>query len=150
MPEPGIILDPDQAEELRELITLTGIVQEWLHYAGDIILDNLADFAYHDTFHPRSYAAWLIQDLGCLSARLRKAAAPPATSHNSQHHDQAPAPPRSSPATITRSADSSAGALDTTASIGNQIPPSRLKFSQARASPGCRSVWYRPRCERRD
>jgi hypothetical protein len=93
MPEPGIILDPDQAEELRELITLTGIVQEWLHYAGDIILDSLADFAYHDTFRPRSYAAWLIQDLACLSGRLRKAAAPPAASHNSQHHDQAPAPP---------------------------------------------------------
>jgi hypothetical protein len=80
MPEPGIILDPDQAEELRELITLTGIVQEWLHYAGDIILDSLADFAYHDTFRPRSYAAWLIQDLACLSGRLRKAAAPPAAS----------------------------------------------------------------------
>ena len=123
MPEPGITLDPDQAEELRELITLTDIVQEWLHYAGDIILDNLADFAYHDTFHPRSYAAWLIQDLACLSTRLRKAAAPPPTSHNSQHHDQVPAPPRSSPATTTRSADSSADALDTTASIGNQIPP---------------------------
>ena len=30
MPEPGIVLDPDQAEELRELITLTAIVQEWL------------------------------------------------------------------------------------------------------------------------
>ena len=125
MPEPGIILDPDQAEELRELITLTDIVQEWLHYAGDIILDGLADFAYHDTFHPRSYAAWLIQDLACLSGRLRTVAAPPATSHNSQHHDQVPAPPRSSPATITRSADSSADALDTAASIGNQILPPR-------------------------
>jgi len=66
---------------------------------GDIILDDLADFAYHDAFHPRSYAAWLIQDLACLSGRLRKAAAPPAPSHNSQHRDQVPTPPRSSPAT---------------------------------------------------
>ena len=92
MPEPGITLDPDQAEELRELITLTGIVQEWLHYAGDIILDNLADFAYHDTFHPRSYAAWLIQDLACLSGRLRTAAAPART------QPQQPAPGSSSSA----------------------------------------------------
>ena len=135
MPQPGIILDPDQAEELRELITLTGIVQEWLHYAGDIILDNLADFAYHDTFHPRSYAAWLIQDLACLCGRLRKAAAPPPTSHNSQHHDQVPAPPKSSPATTTRSAESSADTLDTTASIGNQILP-----------PLPRSAGQRPDC----
>jgi hypothetical protein len=46
MPEPGIILDQDQAEDLRELLTLTAIVQEWLHYADDSILDDLARFAY--------------------------------------------------------------------------------------------------------
>jgi hypothetical protein len=105
MPEPGIILDPDQAEELRELITLTGIVQEWLHYAGDIILDNLADFAYHDTFHPRSYAAWLIQDLACLSSRLREATAPAA---------QQPSP---------RSSSSAAKAHHRPPAQDQQIPP---------------------------
>ena len=85
--------DHARVDELRELITLTDIVQEWLHYAGDIILDNLADFAYKDTLHPRSHAPWLIQDLASLLSQLRKAAAPPAASHNSQHHDQVPAPP---------------------------------------------------------
>jgi len=31
MPELGINLNHDQAEDLRQLITLTAIVQEWLH-----------------------------------------------------------------------------------------------------------------------
>lgn len=100
MPEPGITLDHDQAEDLRELIALTEIVQEWLHYAGDIILDNLADFAYRSTFHPRSYAAWLIDDLASISGQLRKAVGQPAASQDSHHQDQVPAPQGSSPAAI--------------------------------------------------
>jgi hypothetical protein len=77
MPEPAIVLDQDQAEDLRELIALTAILQEWLEYAGDGILDDLASFAYRDTFHPRSYAHWLTEDLAALSGRLRKAASCP-------------------------------------------------------------------------
>ncbi len=77
MPEPAIVLDQDQADDLRELIALTAILQEWLEYAGDGILDDLASFAYRDTFHPRSYAHWLTEDLAALSGRLRKATSHP-------------------------------------------------------------------------
>jgi hypothetical protein len=45
MPEPDIVLDPDQADDLRELIDLTAILHEWLQYAADGILDDLASFA---------------------------------------------------------------------------------------------------------
>ncbi len=127
MPEPGIILDQDQAEDLRELLTLTDIVQEWLHYADDSIPDDLARFAYRSTFHPRSYAAWLTEDLASLSGRLRQAAAPPATSQNSQNQDQVPAPAVAAASTAARSADSSEDAVDTAASIGNQIRSGLLK-----------------------
>jgi hypothetical protein len=77
MPETGIALDPDQADDLRELITLTAILQEWLEGAADHILDDLAHFAYRDTFHPRSYAAWLTDDLAGICSRLRKALSRP-------------------------------------------------------------------------
>jgi hypothetical protein len=73
MPEPDLILDPDQADDLRELIDLTAILQEWLQYADDGILDDLASFAYRDTLHPRSYVDWLTEDLASISARLRAA-----------------------------------------------------------------------------
>jgi hypothetical protein len=46
-------------------------------YAGDGILDDLASFAYRDTFHPRSYAHWLTEDLAALSGRLRNAVSCP-------------------------------------------------------------------------
>ncbi len=72
MPDPAIVLDQDQTEDLRELIALTAILQEWLEHADDGILDDLASFAYRDTFHPRSYAHWLAEDLAALSSRLRK------------------------------------------------------------------------------
>ena len=45
MPEPAIVLDQDQADDLRELIALAAILQEWLDYASDSILDDLASFA---------------------------------------------------------------------------------------------------------
>ncbi len=102
MPEPDLILDPDQADDLRELIDLTAILQQWLQYADDSILDDLASFAYRDTNHPRSYVDWLTDDLAAISARLRTAA------------------------------DSSCNTLDTPAPIGNQIPPSRRETAGKR------------------
>jgi len=73
MPEPDIALNVDQADDLRELIDLTAILQEWLQYADDGILDDLASFAYRDTLHPRSNVDWLTEDLASISARLRTA-----------------------------------------------------------------------------
>jgi hypothetical protein len=102
MPEPAIILDQDQADDLHELIALTAILQEWLEYAGDSILDDLAGFAYQHTFHPRSYAHWRTEDLASISARLQG---------------------------VT---NSPCDALDTSASIGNQIPPSRRETAGQR------------------
>ena len=93
MPEPAIVLNLDQADDLRELIDITAILQEWLQYADDGILDDLASFAYRDTIHPRSYVDWLTEDLASISARLRAA---------TRIHTQP---------------------LDTSAPIGNQIPP---------------------------
>jgi hypothetical protein len=95
MPEPALILDQDQADDLRELIDLTVIVQQWPDQAADHILNDLAGFAYPHTFHPRSYALWLTEDLASISTRLQQAT------------------------------NSSCGPLDTPAPIGNQIPPSR-------------------------
>ena len=97
MPEPDLTLDPDQADDLRELIDLTAILQEWLQHADDSILDDLASFAYRDTIHPRSCVDWLTDDLAGISARLRTAT------------------------------NSSCNTLDTPAPIGNQIPPSRRR-----------------------
>ena len=74
MPEPAIVLNLDQADDLRELIDITAILQEWLQYAADGILDDLASFANRDTLHPRSYVDWLTEDLASISARLRAAA----------------------------------------------------------------------------
>ena len=73
MPEPAIVLNLDQADDLRELIDITAILQEWLQYAADGILDDLASFANRDTIHPRSYVDWLTEDLASISARLRAA-----------------------------------------------------------------------------
>ena len=78
MPEPAIVLDQDdQADDLRELIALTAILQEWLEYAGDGILDDLAS---SPTATPSTHAATRTgspRDLAALSGRLRKAASCP-------------------------------------------------------------------------
>jgi hypothetical protein len=119
MPEPGITLDHDQAADLRELITLTAIVQEWLQYADDGIPDDLAGFAYRSTARPRSYAAWLTEDLAALSGRLRQAVTRPQPaqtkikSQRRQGHRRQPSQDQQ----ITP-----ANGLDTAAPIGNQIP----------------------------
>jgi hypothetical protein len=101
MPQPVIVLDEDQADDLRELTALTAIVQQWLEHAADHILNDLAGFAYPHTFHPRSYAHWLAEDLASITTRLQQAT------------------------------NSSRDPLDTPASIGNQIPPSRRESSRS-------------------
>jgi hypothetical protein len=97
MPETGIVLDQDQADDLRELITLAAIVQEWLEHADNPVLDNLADFAYRDTFRPRSYAAWLTEDLAGICGRLRQALSRPQPASTSQDKDQPSASAGQSP-----------------------------------------------------
>jgi len=66
------ILDPDQADDLRELIDLTARLHEWLQSAGDDILDDLATFAYTGTFHPRSHVRYT-EDPASISTRLQQA-----------------------------------------------------------------------------
>ena len=79
MPEPDLTLDPDQADDLRELIDLTAILQEWLQHADDSILDDLASFAYRDTIHPRSCVDWLTDDLAGISPGSAQPQIHPAT-----------------------------------------------------------------------
>jgi hypothetical protein len=123
MPEPSIVLDQDQADDLRELLTLTAIVQEWLEYADDGILDDLARFAYRQSFHPRSAVQWLTEDLAGIPGRLRTATTSPQAATTSHDQDRVPAPSKPSPKIATPSGISSGEGLDTPAPIGNQILP---------------------------
>jgi len=91
MPRPVIALDEDQADDLRELLALTVIVHQWPDHATHGIPGDLARFAYRQTFHPRSYAHRLAEDLASIAERLHAAT------------------------------NSSYETLDTTAPIGNQI-----------------------------
>ncbi len=91
MTGPDLILNPDQAGDLRELLNLSAVLHHWLQSASDRIPGDLASFAYLATFHPRSYAHWLSEDLVSLSGRLQTAT------------------------------NSSRCALDTSASIGKQV-----------------------------
>jgi hypothetical protein len=68
-----ITLTQDQADDLRELLSYAETLEDWLLHAPDGTLHELARFAYHDHFHPYSAAWWLIEDLGHLRCRLRKA-----------------------------------------------------------------------------
>ena len=122
MPETRIALDPDQADDLRELITLTAILQEWLEGADGHVLDDLAHFAYRDTFRPRSYAAWLTDDLAGICGRLRKAPSGPQPARTGDNQDQLPTSPGPSPARQDPRKISFGDDLDTSGSIGNQIP----------------------------
>ncbi len=125
MPETGITLDPDQAGDLRELITRTAIPRKRLEGADDHVPDDLAHSAYHDTFHPRSYAAWLTDDLAGICGRLRKALSRPQPAITVQNQDQLSAPPGQPPTPQQDQKTSFGDGLDTSASIGNQIRPPR-------------------------
>ena len=85
MPAETITLTQDQAEDLRELLSYTQILEDWLLHAPSDILNELARFAYHEHFHPCSAAWWLIEDLGHLGGRLRK------TLPGHQHEQDQPA-----------------------------------------------------------
>lgn len=72
MPEPGIVLDPGQAEDLHELLDHAETTAQWLLHAADEILDDLAQTAYPAHFQPRSAVFWLIDNLAHTQYRLRK------------------------------------------------------------------------------
>lgn len=117
MPAETITLTQDQAEDLRELLGYARIVEDWLLHAPSEILDELARSAYHEHFHPYSAAWWLIEDLGHLGCRLRKAL----PSHQQEQDRPAAAPSVMTRAEAeTRPTASSRDGLDTATSIGNQ------------------------------
>jgi len=119
MPAETITLTQDQAEDLRELLSYTGILEDWLLHAPDDILEELAHFAYHDHFHPYSAAWWLLEDLGHLGCRLRNT-----LPGHQQKQDQPAAAPSVEAIAKARNKNngpSSRDDLDTATSIGNQL-----------------------------
>jgi hypothetical protein len=118
MPTQTITLTPDQADDLRELLSYAEVLEDWLLHAPDDILSELARFAYHDHFHPNSAAWWLIEDLGHLRGRLRKTL--PGRHHQQDRPEVAPSV-KAIAETGTSPTASSRDRLDTAASIGNQI-----------------------------
>ena len=93
MPEPAIVLILTKPTTCANSSTSPPSSRNGCEYAADGILDDLASFANRDTIHPRSYVDWLTEDLASISARLRAA---------TKFYTQP---------------------LDTSAPIGNQIPP---------------------------
>jgi hypothetical protein len=115
MPEPGIVLNTDQAEDLHELLDHAETIAQWLLHAPDEVLSDLAQTAYPAHFHPRSAVFWLIEDLVHTQYRLHRALHPDTGSHDQDTHAE-PAAQAATSATTSYS-----GRLDTPASIGNQI-----------------------------
>lgn len=132
MPEPGIVLDPGQAEDLCEFLGHAETIAQWLLHAADEILDDLAHTAYPAHFHPRSAVFWLTEDLIHTGYRLRKALHPDAANHDQDPGGDTCAKPAAEAAASTKT--SPRDRLDTPASIGNQIPPSRQGMSRSGAT----------------
>jgi hypothetical protein len=132
MPAETITLTADQAEDLRELLSYTAILEDWLLHGAGHTLDDLASFAYHDHFHPYSAAWWLIEDLGHLSCRLRKT-----LPGHQPAQDQLTAAPsvKAIAEAETRTTASSRDDLDTATSIGNQITADRRRYWRALSHP---------------
>jgi hypothetical protein len=130
MPEQGIALDTDQAEDLHELLDHVETIAQWLLHATDEIIDDLAQTAYAAHFHPRSAVFWLVEDLVHTQYRLHRALHPDTGSHDQDTHAE-PAAQAATSATTSYS-----GRLDTSASIGNQIPPSRPRSSRSERVSG--------------
>jgi hypothetical protein len=59
MPE-ATVLDPDQAEDLRELLDHAESIAQRLPHAADEFPDDLAQTSYLAHFQPRSAGFWLI------------------------------------------------------------------------------------------
>jgi hypothetical protein len=87
MPESGIVLNPGQADDLRELLDDVETIAQWLLHAADEIIDDLAQTAYRAHFHPRSAAFWLVEDLVHAQYRLHKALHPDDGSHEQDYQD---------------------------------------------------------------
>jgi hypothetical protein len=81
MPEPGIVLDPGQAEDLHELLDHAETLAQWLLHAADDIPGDLAQTAYPAHFQPRSAVFWLIENLAHAQYRLRKTLTAAALTH---------------------------------------------------------------------
>lgn len=117
MPARTTALTEDQAEDLRELLGYVAILEDWLLHAPDETISELADAAYHGHFHPYSAAWWLIEDIGHLGSRLRKALP---GRHPGQARPAAAPGVTAGPEAETRTTPSSPDGLDTPSSIGNQ------------------------------
>ena len=76
MPEPAVVLDPGQAEDLHQFLDHADTVAQWLLHAADEILDDLAQTAYPAHFQPRSAVFWLIEDLVHIRYRLSRTLRP--------------------------------------------------------------------------
>lgn len=94
MPEPSIVLNPDQAEDLHELLDHAETIAQWLLHAAGEIPGDLAQTAYPTHFHPRSAVFWLIEDLVHTQYRLHKTLHPDPGSHD---HDPRRKHPRQAP-----------------------------------------------------
>ena len=130
MPEPGIVLNSDQIGDLHELLDHAETIAQWLLHATDEIIDDLAQTAYAAHFHPRSAVFWLVEDLVHTQYRLHRALHPDTSSHDQDPGQDTHAEPAAQAATSATT--SYRGRLDTSASIGNQIPPSRRRCEQVR------------------
>lgn len=67
--EPTITVQADLVEPLCQDL---GVLADWLAHASDEALDELAEFAYHDTGQARTCLTDLIADLGRYQLLLQR------------------------------------------------------------------------------